>query len=64
MVILLLKETGYIPKNKEMPQRLGVYLTNALEEVKDTSPFNDLLTQEAKAAAIVKRDVPVSGSLW
>ena len=56
---LLLKETGYISKNKEMPQRLGVYLTNALEEVKDTSTLNDLLTQEAKAAAIVKRDVPV-----
>ena len=34
---LLLKETGYISENKETPQRLGVYLTNALENPKKMS---------------------------
>ena len=57
---LLLKETGYIPKNKEMPQRLGVYLTNALEQPKeDALPIPNLLTKEAEEANQIKKETPV-----
>ena len=56
-----LQATGYTPKNPNKPPRIGVYLTNALEEAHpDTgSLFANWLTQEATAANLVKRDAPV-----
>ena len=57
---LLLKETGYISENKETPQRLGVYLTNALEQPKeDVLPVANLLAKEAEEANQIKKETPV-----
>jgi predicted helicase len=55
---LLLRETGYKPKNE---QRLRVYLTNSLEEYHpDTGTlFASWLSSEANEANKVKRDTPV-----
>ena len=56
---LRLKETGY---KFEDEARLQIYLTNTLEEANEYSglPLFDLwLTQEAKSAAIVKKNIPV-----
>ena len=55
---LLLKETGYKPKNE---QRFRVYLTNSLEEFHpDTGTlFASWLSAEADEANKVKRDTPV-----
>ncbi len=57
---LLLKETGY---QFEKEQRLGIYLTNTLEEA-FTKPevlagFNEYIVEEANAAAEIKKDKPI-----
>ena len=57
----LLTETGYKPQNKSNPPRLGVYLTNALEEAHpdyDTL-FAQWLSNESNEASRIKRDMPV-----
>ncbi len=57
---LLLKETGYTQLNSQ--QRLGVYLTNALEQPKenqDRLPPKDLLEKESKEADQIKRETSV-----
>jgi predicted helicase len=60
---LLLQETGYKPKNPQNPPRLGVYLTNALEEYHpDTGTllaFAGYLANEARLANEIKRDTPI-----
>src|SRR5690606_39178161 len=56
---LLLRELGY---QFGSDQRLGVYLTNTLEaQVKQQTPlpFAEHITQEANAAATIKRDKPI-----
>jgi len=55
---LLLAETGYDFKSNE---RLGVYLTNTLEEGFEGGrlPFAEWLVEEAMAAGSVKYDAPV-----
>ena len=55
---LLLRETGYVPKNE---QRFRIYLTNSLEEFHaDTGTlFVNWLSTEANEANYVKRDTPV-----
>ncbi len=57
---LMLSELGYKPKSET--DRLGVYLTNSLEEgvreIRDLFMAN-WLTKEAKAANIIKRDMPI-----
>jgi len=56
---LLLKQTGYQLVNS--PHRLGVYLTNSLEEQHKDShlPFVNWLSQEANAASRIKREMPI-----
>ncbi len=53
-----LKETGY---DFEGDDRLGVYLTNTLEEARKVSDlvFARWLSDEAQAASAVKRDLPI-----
>lgn len=55
---LALQELGYQFKGK---QRLGIYLTNTLDEALKKSEilFGQFVAQEANEAATVKRDVPV-----
>ena len=55
---LQLAETGYDFASDE---RLGIYLTNTLEEAEETSRtlFAQYLSQEARAANKVKRDLPI-----
>ncbi len=55
---LQLQELGYQFKGK---QRLGIYLTNTLDEAlrKSEILFGQFVAQEANEAAMVKRDVPV-----
>jgi len=55
---LQLAETGYDFSSDE---RLGIYLTNTLEEAEETSRtlFAQYLSQEARAANKVKRDLPI-----
>jgi len=55
---LQLAETGYDFSSDE---RLGVYLTNTLEEAEETSKnlFAQYLSQEARAANKVKKDLPI-----
>ncbi|HUT17463.1 MAG TPA: N-6 DNA methylase, partial [Acidobacteriota bacterium] len=55
---LQLAETGYDFGSDE---RLGIYLTNTLEEAEETSRtlFAQYLSQEARAANKVKRDLPI-----
>jgi len=53
-----LQKTGY---KFEKDQRLGVYLTNTLEETAKRSEvlFADWISEEADAAASIKRDKPI-----
>ena len=55
---LLLKETGY---QFEKEQRLGIYLTNTLEEALKHAEalFASWITDEANAAAEIKKDKPI-----
>jgi len=55
---LLLKETGY---QFEKEQRLGIYLTNTLEEAIKHSEalFANWITEEANAAAEIKKGKPI-----
>ncbi len=56
---ILLPETGY---DFSTDERLGVYLTNSLEEAfrsEETLPLAQWLVAEADAAGAVKRDYPV-----
>ena len=58
---MMLTKMGYKPTGST-PPRLGVYLTNSLEEgekVNQTLPFAQWLSNEAKQANTVKNDVPV-----
>lgn len=57
---MMLTEMGYKPSST--PPRLGVYLTNSLEEgerVEQTLPFARWLSEEAKGANTIKRDTPI-----
>ncbi len=57
---MMLTKMGYKPSGN--PPRLGVYLTNSLEEgerANQTLPFAHWLSQEAREANTVKNDVPV-----
>lgn len=58
---LLLTELGYKPSNPTNPPRLGVYLTNALEEHHpDTGTlFASWLAHEANEASRIKKDMPI-----
>lgn len=58
---LLLKETGYQPSNQDKQPRLGVYLTNALEESHQDydTLFASFLSNEAKEGARIKKEMPV-----
>jgi len=60
---LQLAETGYKPLDDEKEEkRLGIYLTNSLEEahdVKASLPFANFISEEANAASEVKQDKPV-----
>lgn len=58
---MLLKETGYEPRDEDKQKRLRVFLTNSLEEYHpDTGDlFANWLTKEATEANYVKRDTPV-----
>lgn len=58
---LLLEQLGYKQKEKSKPQRLGVYLTNSLEEAHpDTGTlFASWLSKEAAEANNVKKEAPV-----
>ena len=55
---LLLQETGY---EFQSEQRLGIYLTNTLEEAvkRAETLFAQWITEEANAAARVKKDEPI-----
>ena len=55
---LQLKEAGYEFKDDE---RLGIYLTNTLEEAKEAPelPFAEFISAEANEAAAIKRDKPI-----
>ena len=58
---LLLQETGYKPSNPQKPPRLGVYLTNSLEEHHpdmDTL-FARWLSTEANEASRIKKEMPI-----
>ena len=54
----LLKETGY---QFQTDQRLGIYLTNTLEEAvkRADTLFAQWITEEANAAARIKKDEPI-----
>ena len=57
---MILSELGYVPSST--PPRLGVYLTNSLEEgepANQTLPFAQWLSNEVKEANAVKRDIPI-----
>lgn len=57
---MVLSELGYKPSRT--PPRLGVYLTNSLEEgepANQTLPFAQWLSNEVKQANAVKRDMPI-----
>jgi len=57
---MILTELGYKPS--AVPPRLSVYLTNSLEEgepANQTLPFTRWLSQEAKGANTIKRDMPI-----
>jgi hypothetical protein len=68
---MMLTEMGYKPSESppagwtgtgQWPPRLGVYLTNSLEEgerVEQTLPFARWLSEEAKGANTIKRDTPI-----
>lgn len=57
---MVLTELGYKPSSN--PPRLSVYLTNSLEEgepANQTLPFAQWLSNEAKQANAIKRDLPI-----
>jgi len=57
---MMLSEMGYKPTKN--PPRLSVYLTNSLEEgerVNQSLPFAQWLSNEAKEANTIKRDMPI-----
>ena len=57
---MMLTELGYKPTGN--PPRLSVYLTNSLEEgerANQTLPFAQWLSNEAKEANTIKRDMPI-----
>ena len=58
---LLLRETGYKPLNAQKPPRVGVYLTNSLEEYHPDADtlFASWLSHEANAASRIKKDMPI-----
>lgn len=59
---LLLQQTGYKPTAKKTSPRVGVYLTNALEEYHaetDMLPFTEWLTREANEANHIKKNMPI-----
>lgn len=59
---LQLAETGYKPPKDKEEKRLGIYLTNSLEEahsVQATLPFANFIAEEANAASDVKQEKPV-----
>jgi len=62
---LLLEETGYKPKNPLKQPRLGVYLTNSLEEAHPDAEtlFASWLAAEANEASLIKRETPVMVAL-
>ena len=57
---LLLRETGY---QFQTDQRLGIYLTNTLEEAfkksEQLAGFNEYIVDEANAAAEIKKEKPI-----
>lgn len=58
---MMLTEMGYKPTSGT-PPRLSVYLTNSLEEgerANQTLPFAQWLSNEAKEANAIKRDMPI-----
>lgn len=58
---MLLRETGYKPKDEKNQKRLKVFLTNSLEEAHPNTGtlFASWLSKEATEANHVKRDTPV-----
>ena len=57
---MMLTELGYVPTGS--PPRLGVYLTNSLEEgepANQSLPFAQWLSNEVKEANTIKRDMPI-----
>ena len=57
---MVLSQLGYVPTGN--PPRLGVYLTNSLEEggsANLTLPFAQWVSNEVKQANSVKRDIPI-----
>lgn len=58
---MLLRETGYKPKDEKNQKRLKVFLTNSLEEAHPNTGtlFASWLSKEATEANYVKRDTPV-----
>lgn len=58
---VLLKQTGYKPKDENKQQRLRVFLTNSLEEAHPYSGtlFASWLSKEATEANTVKKETPV-----
>lgn len=58
---MLLRETGYKPKDEKKQKRLKVFLTNSLEEAHPNTGtlFASWLSKEATEANHVKRDTPV-----
>lgn len=58
---MLLNDLGYKPSNPKNPPRLGVYLTNALEEHHPDADtlFASWLAREANEASRIKRDMPI-----
>ncbi len=57
---MVLNELGYKPTST--PPRIGVYLTNSLEEAEpanQTLPFAQWLSNEVRQANTVKRDMPI-----
>jgi len=58
---MILTELGYQPTKKN-PPRLGVYLTNSLEEGEPANqqlPFARWLSDEVREANTIKRDMPI-----
>jgi predicted helicase len=58
---MLLRQTGYKPKDEKNQKRLKVFLTNSLEEAHSNTGtlFANWLSKEATEANHVKRDAPV-----
>lgn len=58
---MLLHELNYVPGNPKKQPRLGVYLTNSLEEAHPDAQtlFASWLAAEANEANAIKRDMPV-----